>query len=114
MHAEPLDRRTFTVREAAQVLGIGRDATYAAVQSGTIPSIRVGRRVVIPREAIGRILAQGRSCQGRRRPNPIVTAWLGWGRASVHRTAKKHPLPKPCAAPAPCWPWSASLPAARQ
>jgi SAM-dependent methyltransferase len=25
--SEPLDRRTFTVREAAQVLGIGRDAT---------------------------------------------------------------------------------------
>jgi excisionase family DNA binding protein len=61
MQAEPLDRRTFTVREAAQVLGIGRDATYAAVQAGTIPSIRVGRRVVIPREAIGGILAQGRT-----------------------------------------------------
>ena len=61
MQPEPLDRHTFTVREAAQVLGIGRDATYAAVQAGTIPSIRVGRRVVIPREAIGRILAQGRT-----------------------------------------------------
>ncbi len=61
MHLQPLDRRTFTVREAAQVLGIGRDATYAAVQAGTIPSIRVGRRVVIPREAIGHILAHGRT-----------------------------------------------------
>ena len=61
MQPEPLGRRTFTVREAAQVLGIGRDATYAAVQAGTIPSIRVGRRVVIPREAIGRILDQGRT-----------------------------------------------------
>ena len=61
MQPEPLDRRTFTVREAAQVLGIGRDATYAAVQAGTIPSIRVGRRIVIPREAIGCILAQGRT-----------------------------------------------------
>jgi excisionase family DNA binding protein len=61
MHPEPLHRRTFTVREAAQVLGIGRDATYAAVQAGTIPSIRVGRRIVIPREAIGHILAQGRT-----------------------------------------------------
>ena len=61
MQPEPQGRRTFTVREAAQVLGIGRDATYAAVQAGTIPSIRVGRRVVIPREAIGRILEQGRT-----------------------------------------------------
>jgi excisionase family DNA binding protein len=61
MQLEPLDRRTFTVREAARVLGIGRDATYAAVQAGTIPSIRVGRRIVIPREAIGCILAQGRT-----------------------------------------------------
>jgi excisionase family DNA binding protein len=65
MHPEslrqPFDRRTFTVREAAQVLGIGRDATYAAVQAGTIPSIRVGRRIVIPREAIGKILGQGRT-----------------------------------------------------
>jgi hypothetical protein len=39
MHPEPLDRRTFSVREAGRVLGIGRDGTYAAVQAGTIPSI---------------------------------------------------------------------------
>ena len=68
MQPEPLERRTFTVREAAKVLGIGRDATYLAVQTGTIPSIRVGRRVVIPREAIQRILAQGRTLVPGHRP----------------------------------------------
>ena len=61
MHPEPFDRRTFTVRETARVLGIGRDATYAAVQAGTIPSIGVDRRIVIPHETIGHILAQGRT-----------------------------------------------------
>jgi excisionase family DNA binding protein len=54
-----LERRTYTVREAAAVLGIGRDSTYAAVQSGALVAIRVGRRMVIPRDVVERVLAEG-------------------------------------------------------
>lgn len=58
---EPLERRTYTVRESAQLLGIGRDAMYAAVAAGLVPTIRHGRRAVIPRHVINRILTSGES-----------------------------------------------------
>lgn len=43
-------RLTYTVDEAAALLGIGRNHAYAAIQRGEIPHIRVGRRILIPRD----------------------------------------------------------------
>ncbi len=43
------------VEEAAAFLGIGRHAAYAAVRSGVIPSIRVGRSWRIPTAALRRL-----------------------------------------------------------
>jgi len=37
-----------TVDEAAAILRIGRSAAYAAVKAGEIPSIKVGRRLLVP------------------------------------------------------------------
>jgi excisionase family DNA binding protein len=37
------------VREAARVLGLGRDSCYALVREGRLRAVRVGRRVLIPR-----------------------------------------------------------------
>lgn len=42
------------VREAAQILGIGRDSTYRLVREGEIPSILIGRRRYIPRAELRR------------------------------------------------------------
>jgi excisionase family DNA binding protein len=52
-----LERRTVTVREAAALLGVGRDTAYAAVRDGTLPSIRLGKRLVIPMAALEKMLA---------------------------------------------------------
>lgn len=41
-----------TVAEVATVLRKGRTATYAAVERGQIPSVRVGRTLRVPREAL--------------------------------------------------------------
>jgi excisionase family DNA binding protein len=38
-----------SVREAAQRLGLGRDTTYALVREGRLRSVRVGRKVLVPR-----------------------------------------------------------------
>jgi excisionase family DNA binding protein len=51
-----MDRLTVTVPETAQLLGISRMTAYAAVRAGVIPSIRVGRRVLVPRVALNRLL----------------------------------------------------------
>ena len=39
---------TLTVEEAAGLLGIGRAAGYEGVRTGEIPSLRIGRRILIP------------------------------------------------------------------
>jgi DNA binding domain, excisionase family len=46
-----------TVPEAAKVLGIGRGTAYEAARSGQLPTIRVGNRLLVPREALSKMLA---------------------------------------------------------
>ena len=52
-HSELL---TLSVEQAARILGIGRSAAYEAIRCGQIPAIRIGRRVLIPRVALLRML----------------------------------------------------------
>lgn len=60
VHAE---RLTLTVDEVAEQLGVGRNHAYAGVRSGEIPAIRVGKRWLVPKAALARLLedAAGRS-----------------------------------------------------
>jgi excisionase family DNA binding protein len=64
------DRATLDVDEAAKLLGLSRNATYAAVAAKQIPSLRIGRRIVIPRVALERLLEQ----PGARTVPPITPA----------------------------------------
>ena len=41
-----------TVREAAQLLRVGRDTAYQLARSQTIPVIRLGRQFRIPKAAL--------------------------------------------------------------
>lgn len=52
-----MTRKTLTVNEAAVYLGISRNTAYQAVREGTIPAIRLGRRIVIPVHALEALLA---------------------------------------------------------
>lgn len=45
---DPTAEPTIKVERAAQILGIARNSAYAAVERGEIPSIRIGKRLVIP------------------------------------------------------------------
>lgn len=51
------ERHTMTIEEAAQALGIGRTAAYKAARNGELPTIRLGRRLVVPVAALERMLA---------------------------------------------------------
>jgi len=46
------DRLVCTVAEAAHLLGISRAFAYELVARGEIPVIRLGRRIVIPKEQL--------------------------------------------------------------
>lgn len=55
--AEEADRREpalLTVREMAAFLRIGKDLAYALAREGRVPVLRLGRRIVVPREALAR------------------------------------------------------------
>jgi excisionase family DNA binding protein len=47
---------TLTVDEAAEVLRIGKNTAYAAVADGSLPSVRIGRVIRIPRDALAAVL----------------------------------------------------------
>jgi excisionase family DNA binding protein len=64
----PAERLMLTVEQSAELLGLGRTTTYELVMSGTIESVHVGRRRLIPRSALDRFIerlmeAQSSDCR---------------------------------------------------
>jgi len=45
-----------TAQEAAEVLRVGRNTVYDCLRSGAIPSLRLGRPLLIPKSALRRLL----------------------------------------------------------
>lgn len=52
----PLSRPSMSVQEASSLLGISVRSAYDAARSGQIPTIRLGKRLVVPTAAIRRML----------------------------------------------------------
>lgn len=48
----PIEPLVLTVDEAAVLLRVSRGLAFAAVRTGTIPHLRIGRRILIPRNAL--------------------------------------------------------------
>ena len=45
-----------TIDEAAGVLRISRQSAYEAARRGEIPTIRLGRRILVPRRALEKLI----------------------------------------------------------
>lgn len=43
---------TMTVEEAGRLLGISRKSAYKAAASGELPTVRFGRRLLVPRQRL--------------------------------------------------------------
>ncbi len=52
---EPL---TYTVEQVARLIGVSRGSCFEAVRRGEIPSIRIGRRVLVPRARLLAMLGE--------------------------------------------------------
>jgi excisionase family DNA binding protein len=50
------ERRVFTIPEAGRLLGLSRSSAYDAARRGEIPTLRIGRRVLVPRERLEQLL----------------------------------------------------------
>ena len=53
---ENSSKETITVIETAKRLGIGRNTAYEAVKRAEIPSVRIGRRILVPSKALDKWL----------------------------------------------------------
>jgi excisionase family DNA binding protein len=52
---EPL---ALSVKAVAKILGLSRASAYEAVRTGQIPSLRFGKRIIVPRAALNKMLSQ--------------------------------------------------------
>ena len=50
--------QVLSVPEAGKLLGLGRDASYQAAKRGELPVLRFGKRLVVPRAALERMLQE--------------------------------------------------------
>ena len=51
------EKLTLTVDEAARCLGIGRNSAYEAIARGEIPAVKIGKRLLVPRAALEKMLS---------------------------------------------------------
>jgi excisionase family DNA binding protein len=53
-----LERQGLTVEEAGRVLGLGGSAAYRAARRGDLPLLRIGRKLIVPIQALERMMAE--------------------------------------------------------
>ena len=56
MVKEDVVRLVLSVEEARRLLGLSRGLMYQAIRTGQVPSVRIGRRILIPRRALEQML----------------------------------------------------------
>ena len=54
-----LEQRTYSVTDVAHIFGVTPSHIWRLCQKGDIASIRLGGRILIPREEVDRILSGG-------------------------------------------------------
>ena len=57
--SSPGTKMTLSVREAAEMIGISKPKMYELIREGEIPSIHVGKKIVIARKALLDWLSEG-------------------------------------------------------
>jgi excisionase family DNA binding protein len=55
-HTDGGGRKTYTVEEAGQLLGIGRNQAYEAARNKQLPAVRIGKRWLVLKEPLDRML----------------------------------------------------------
>jgi len=50
------EKWTFTIVETAEVLGISKATAYMLAHKGSIPALRLGERIVVPKKALEKFL----------------------------------------------------------
>lgn len=51
-----MDKEVYTVKEVAEMLGLGRNTVYDNIRTGKIPHVQLGKRILIPKGPVDRFL----------------------------------------------------------
>lgn len=78
------ERSTLSIEEAATVVGIGRSAAYAAAHSGDLPTVRIGRRMLVPTARLRAMLGENENSATVRGRDAVQKAAEGDGHAPVY------------------------------
>jgi excisionase family DNA binding protein len=80
-------RLTFTVEQAAALLGISKSTAYESAHRGELPVLRFGRRLVVTRATLERLLDVGLDGSSNERSNETRRAQrIRWIRVSNRGT----------------------------
>jgi excisionase family DNA binding protein len=53
---DPSQRLTWSIEEAAELLGVSRAVAYVYAQDGKLPTIKLGGRILVPKLALERMV----------------------------------------------------------
>lgn len=54
--SDEIERQTYSIEEAAKVLGVGRGLAYQLARSGQLPVLRLGRRLLVSKAVLESLL----------------------------------------------------------
>ena len=52
------ERRTISVEDAGRILGLSRASSYQAAANGELPTIKIGRRLLVSKAALAKLLGE--------------------------------------------------------
>ncbi|MCT4584939.1 MAG: helix-turn-helix domain-containing protein [Peptostreptococcaceae bacterium] len=56
MNTNKIEKATYSIAEVAKVLGIGKSLAYEMAHAGKIPVIKFGKRMVVPKSKLEKML----------------------------------------------------------
>lgn len=73
--SEHKERLTLTVEEAGRLLGLSRPSAYEAASRGDLPTIRIGRRLLVPKAALEKMLGERPRGTATAETTDYLAAW---------------------------------------
>lgn len=64
------EKITVTVEEAARLLGISRSLAYEMARKGQLPTLKFGRRLVVPRRALEGLIEESQKAASQAGKKP--------------------------------------------
>lgn len=61
MDGNKIVKVVYTPLELKELLGIGKNETYKLIKSGAFPTVKIGKRIVVPKEPFLEWLNKGNS-----------------------------------------------------